>query len=101
MTFVTSEAPHDKSNKMTCAPSEDSDQPGHPPSLIRVSLCALWIAKDRSDLHADGEDFDSLGAQVIVLFFVPRFLIFVSRYTKRVTSLTKQTTTTTISTENI
>ena len=28
--------PHDKTNKMTCAPSEDSDQPGHPPSLIRV-----------------------------------------------------------------
>ena len=29
--------PHrDKTNKMVCAPSEDSDQPGHPPSLIRV-----------------------------------------------------------------
>ena len=29
--------PHrDKINKMACAPSEDSDQPGHPPSLIRV-----------------------------------------------------------------
>ena len=27
---------HDKTNKMTCAPSEDSDQPVHPPSLIRV-----------------------------------------------------------------
>ena len=27
---------HDKTNKMTCAPSEDSDQPGHSPSLIRV-----------------------------------------------------------------
>ena len=27
----------DKSNKMTCAPSETSDQPGNPPSLI--SLC--------------------------------------------------------------
>ena len=27
---------HDKTNKMTCAPREDSDQPGHPPSLIRV-----------------------------------------------------------------
>ena len=26
----------DKTNKMTCAPGEDSDQPGHPPSLIRV-----------------------------------------------------------------
>ena len=30
------EPPHDKTNKMTCAPSADSDQPGHPPSLIRV-----------------------------------------------------------------
>ena len=29
------ELPHDKTNKMT-APSEDSDQPGHKPSLIRV-----------------------------------------------------------------
>ena len=29
--------PHrDKTNKMACAPSEDSDQPGHLPSLIRV-----------------------------------------------------------------
>ena len=27
---------HDKTNKMACAPSRDSDQPGHPPSLIRV-----------------------------------------------------------------
>ena len=30
------EPPRDKTNKLTCAPSEDSDQPGHPPSLIRV-----------------------------------------------------------------
>ena len=29
------EPPHDKTNKMTFVPSEDSDQPGHPPSLIR------------------------------------------------------------------
>ena len=27
---------HDKSNKMACAPSEDSDQPRHLPGLIRV-----------------------------------------------------------------
>ena len=27
--------PHDKTNKMTFAPSKDSDQPGHLPSLIR------------------------------------------------------------------
>ena len=30
------EPPHDKTNKMICAPSKESDQPGHPPSLIRV-----------------------------------------------------------------
>ena len=41
-----------------CVPSEDSDQPGHPPSLIRVFavrihpvwseslLCAQWVATD-------------------------------------------------------
>ena len=27
---------HVKTNTMTCVPSEDSDQPGHPPGLIRV-----------------------------------------------------------------
>ena len=32
----TFEPPHDKTNTMACAPSEDSDQPGHQPSLIRV-----------------------------------------------------------------
>ena len=36
VTWLIYEPPHDKTNKMTCAPSEDSDQPGHPPSLIRV-----------------------------------------------------------------
>ena len=48
-----------------CVPSEDSDQPGHPPSLIRVwsesSLCAQWVAKDLSFLHADSEDSDLTG----------------------------------------
>ena len=34
--IVIIEPPHDKSNKMACALSEDSDQPGHPPSLNRV-----------------------------------------------------------------
>ena len=29
---------HDKTNKMTCVPSEDLDQPGHPPSLISLRL---------------------------------------------------------------
>ena len=37
---------YDKTNKMNCAPSEDSDQPGHLPSLIRVfavRMKKLWV----------------------------------------------------------
>ena len=36
---------HDKTNKMACASSKDSDQPGPPPSLIRVfpvSMKKAW-----------------------------------------------------------
>ena len=33
---LLNEPPHVKTSKMTCVPSEDSDQPGHPQSLIRV-----------------------------------------------------------------
>ena len=42
----TYEPPHDKTNKMACAPSEDSDQPGHSPSLIRVFAVRMkkaWV----------------------------------------------------------
>ena len=35
-TAAINEPSHDKTNKMACAPSEDSDQLGHLPSLIRV-----------------------------------------------------------------
>ena len=35
-TALTYVPPHAKTNKMTCAPSEDADQPDHPPSLIGV-----------------------------------------------------------------
>ena len=35
---LTFEPPYDKANKMTRAHSEDSDQPEHPSSLIRVRL---------------------------------------------------------------
>ena len=34
--IVIFELPHDKTNKMACAPSEDSGQLWHLPSLIRV-----------------------------------------------------------------
>ena len=61
------ESPHDKTNKIACAPSEDSDQPEHPPSLIRVvtirmkkalvlsyPLRAQWkLWSDWADVQAD------------------------------------------------
>ena len=49
----TYEPQHYKTNKMTCAPSEDSDQPGHPPSQ--------WVAEDPIFLHADSQDSDQTG----------------------------------------
>ena len=35
------EPPHDKTYKMACVSSEDSDQPGHPPSLTSLPLCSV------------------------------------------------------------
>ena len=43
---------HDKTNKISVHPSEDSDQ---------SSLCTQWVAKDPSFLHADSEDSDQTG----------------------------------------
>ena len=40
------EPPHDKTNKMACAPSQDSEQPWHPPSQIRVFAVRMkkaWV----------------------------------------------------------
>ena len=59
--FILFELQHDKTNEMTCVPSKDSDQPGHPPSLIKFSLGTLWVAKDAMLLHADSEDSDQTG----------------------------------------
>ena len=40
------EPAHDKTYKMACAPGENSDQPGHPPSLIwifTVRMKKAWV----------------------------------------------------------
>ena len=78
-----------KPNKMACAPSEDSDQPGHPPSLIRVfAICMkkAWILS--YPLRAQrrlirlggcpGWSESSLGAQPFCWFYheVAHFRIF-------------------------
>ena len=57
----TCEPHRDKTNKMACAPSEDSNQPGHPPSLIRVFAVRQWVAKDPNFLQEDSEDCDQTG----------------------------------------
>ena len=57
---------------MACAPSEDTDQPGYPPSPMS-SLCAQWVAKDplrtTKTLFSGGSCPGwSVGAQVILSF---------------------------------
>ena len=47
------EPPHDKTNKMACAPSEDSDQPGHP-------LRSAW-ASSQSDQSLHCPHAETLG----------------------------------------
>ena len=46
MIFSWNELQHDKTKKNECVPSEDSDQPGHLPSLIRVFAVRMkkaWV----------------------------------------------------------
>ena len=60
VTWLVYWPPHDKTNKMTCALSEDSDQPGHPhepghpPSLIRVFAVRSKGSK-RPNLSSHGQ----------------------------------------------
>ena len=72
------ELPHDKTNKMTCAPSKDSDQTGHPPSLIRVFAVHMknhWVlsyplSAQRRLIRlggCPGWSESSLGSQIILL----------------------------------
>ena len=61
MVMSVIEPVHDKTNKIACAPNEDSDQPGASTQSDQSSLCALWVAKDPMLLHADIEDSDQTG----------------------------------------
>ena len=83
------EPPHDKTNKMTVRPANTPISLGIHPVWSESSLCAQWIAKDPSFLHADSEDSDQTGRmpRLISVFagrtchfvgFVMRRLIYVS-----------------------
>ena len=47
------EPPHDKTNKMTVHPTKTQISLGIRPVWSESSLCAQWVAKDPSFLHAD------------------------------------------------
>ena len=50
--FILFEPELDEVNKVICVPTEDSDQPGHPPSDQSLQ----WTEEDPRRLHADSED---------------------------------------------
>ena len=69
-----SEPPHDKTNKMTFVPSEDSDQPGQ----LRTQFCFRRTAQTLITLGGyPGCSESSLGAQIILLVLSCRGSIFI------------------------
>ena len=52
------EPPHDKTNKMNVRPAKTQISLGIRLVWSESSLCAEWVAKDPSFLHADSEDSD-------------------------------------------
>ena len=55
--FVESKPQHDKTNKVTVRPLKTQISLGIRPVWSESSLCAQWVAKDPSFLHADSEDW--------------------------------------------
>ena len=57
---------------MTYAPSEASDHLGIHPVWPESLLCAQWVAKDPSFLHADSEDPDQTAMLRLIWVFAER-----------------------------
>ena len=70
------EPPHDKTNKMTVHPAKTQISLGIWPVWSESSLCAQWVAKDPSFLHANSEDSDQTGRMPSLIWvFAGRTLI--------------------------
>ena len=86
LNFGLFEPPHDKTNEMACAPSEDSDQHWHPLSLIRVFAVVQWVAKGSEDSDETGRMHRLFwvfaGRTLILLVLSCRgsFLFFIAKY---------------------
>ena len=61
MHAITNEPQHDKTNKMSVPPAKTLIILGILQVWSESSLCAQWVAKDPSFLHADSEDSDQTG----------------------------------------
>ena len=55
------EPPHDKTNNVAVHPVKTQISLGICPVWSESSMCAQWVAKDWSFLHADSEDSDQTG----------------------------------------
>ena len=95
------ELTHIKTNKMACASSENSDQPGYPPSLIRVSAVRMkkaWLLSyplsTKQRLWSDGAnaqaDLRLRWAQSHFIGFVMRWLMSVCRWVHKIHMLYAQ-----------
>ena len=61
------EPPHYKTNEMAYTPSEDSDQPEHPPSLIRVFAVPMKKTWVLSHPLSASEDSDQTGRMPMLI----------------------------------
>ena len=72
----TNEPRHDKTNKMSVRRAKTQISLGIRPVNSESSLCAQWVAKDPSFLHADSEDSDQTGRMPrLIWVFAGRTLI--------------------------
>ena len=65
------EPPHDKTNKVTVHPAKTQISVGICPVWSEPSLCAQWVAKDPSFLHADSKDSDQTGWMPRLIWVFP------------------------------
>ena len=78
--FLSGNYMNHKAKNRTCAPSEDSDQPAHSRSLIRIFTGRFLITEDATCIHADNEDPDqTVRMRRLIWVFVSSTKIYSSK----------------------
>ena len=82
---------HDKTNKMSVRPAKTQINLCIRPDWSESSLCAQWVAKDPSFLHADSEDSDQTGRMPrLIWVFTGRTVFFVGFVMRRLKYVQKR-----------